>query len=169
MLESLIAVAANYGEVVSRNQNPPLVLASASSAVLDQIARASDIIRACPQVEVVTEHLLHGGMYARTVRREAGIIAVGSTILRATILIVNGSCSLVGGNGDRIDLTGYNVLPGLPGRKSCSLTHGPVEMTMIFPTAARTIEEAENEIFAEADDLISRKDGSKDRITITGE
>jgi len=147
----------------------PVALTSPSSVVLDKIAQASDIIRQFPQVEVVTEHLIHGGMYARTIRREPGIVAVGSVILRATILIVNGPCSMIGGDGKRIDLTGYNVLPGLPGRKSFSLTHGPVEMTMIFPTSAKTIEEAENEIFAEAEELISRKDGSQDTVTITGQ
>jgi hypothetical protein len=42
-------------------------------------------------------------------------------------------------------------------------------MTMIFPTSAQTVEEAENEIFGEADQLLSRKDGSGDTITITGQ
>ena len=147
---------------------PVYALTPPSPALLDQISQASDVIRQFPQVEVVTEHLLHGGMYARTIRREPGIVAVGSIILRATVLIVNGSCSMMV-EDRRIDLTGYNVLPGLPGRKSFSLTHGPVEMTMIFPTAATTVEEAENEIFGEADQLISRKDGSKDQIKITGQ
>jgi hypothetical protein len=107
-------------------------------------------------------------MYARTIRRGPGVVAVGSIILHATILIVNGDCSLLDGGGQTIRLTGYNVLPGLPGRKSCSFTHGPVEMTMIFPTSASTVEEAENEIFAEANQLMSRKDGSKDQVVITG-
>ena len=147
---------------------PVYALTPPSPALLDQISQASDVIRRFPQVEVVTEHLLHGGMYARTIRREPGIVAVGSIILRATVLIVNGSCSMMV-EDRRIDLTGYNVLPGLPGRKSFSLTHGPVEMTMIFPTAATTVEEAENEIFGEADQLMSRKDGSKDQIKITGQ
>jgi hypothetical protein len=108
-------------------------------------------------------------MYARTIRREPGVVAVGSLVLRATILIVNGDCSLLDGDGSTRRLTGYNVLSGLAGRKSLSLTHGPVEMTMIFPTSAQTVEEAENEIFGDADQLLSRKDGSSDTITITGQ
>lgn len=145
---------------------PAAVLTPASPVMLDKLAQANDLIRACPQVEIVTEHLLHGGMYARTIRRGPGVVAVGSLILRATVLIVHGNCTLLTGDR-RIDLTGYNVLPGLAGRKQLSLTHGDVEMTMIFPTSAKTIEEAENEIFAEADQLASRRDDSKDRITIT--
>lgn len=146
----------------------PCALTPPSPEMLDKMNRAHEIISSCPQVEIVTEHLLHGGMYARTIRRGPGVVAIGSLILRATILIVQGDCTVV--TGDRqIELHGYNVLPGLAGRKQISLTHGPVEMTMIFPTSAKTVEEAENEIFAEADQLVSRKDGSNDTITITGQ
>jgi hypothetical protein len=72
-------------------------------------------------------------------------------------------------DGKRVDLTGYNIIPGCAGRKQLSVTHSPVEMTMIFPTQATTVEEAENEICAEADQLMSRKDNSKDKIMITGQ
>jgi len=68
----------------------------------------------------------------------------------------------------RVDLEGYNVLAGMPGRKSMSLARGPVEMTLIFPTSASTVEEAENEVFAEADLLVSRRDEDSGTITITG-
>ena len=145
------------------------VLTAASTAVLDRLDRASDLIRQFPQIEVATEHLLHGGMYARTIRRGPGVVAVGSIILRATVLIVCGDCSLVDGDGRVHRFTGYSVLPGMAGRKSLSLTHSEVQMTMIFPTSAKTVEEAENEIFGEAEDLMSRKDGSKDTFVVTGE
>jgi hypothetical protein len=147
---------------------PSNALAPPSPATLDRLHEADRLIRSCPQVEILTEHLLHGGMYARTIRRGPGVVAVGSVILRATILIVNGPCSLLTDRG-RLDLSGYNVLPGLPGRKSFSLTHGPVEMTMIFPTSARTVAEAEEEIFGEASDLMSRQDGNENQVTITGQ
>jgi hypothetical protein len=143
-------------------------LTAPSSAMLNQIDRVNDLIRSCPQEEVVTEHLIHGGMYSRTIRRRPGVKAVGSLILRPTILIVNGPCSMLV-DGKRVDLDGYNVIPGMAGRKSLSVTRGEVEMTMIFPTSATTVEEAENEIFAEADQLMSRKDGSRDTIVITGQ
>jgi hypothetical protein len=95
-------------------------------------------------------------MYARTVRRDLDSVTIGSLITKATILIVNGPCSMLIGDR-RVDLEGYNVLAGLPGRKSMSVARGPVEMTMIFPTNAATVEEAENEICAEADQLVSRR------------
>jgi hypothetical protein len=42
-------------------------------------------------------------------------------------------------------------------------------MTMIYLTSLRTVEEAEDEVFAEADRLMSRRDGSGDIIVVTGE
>ena len=42
-------------------------------------------------------------------------------------------------------------------------------MTMIYPTSAQTVAEAEDEIFADVDQLVSRKDGSRDQVTITGQ
>lgn len=147
---------------------PPCALTPPSPEMLDKMNQVGALIRACPQVEIVTEHLIHGGMYARTIRRGPGVIAEGSLILRATILIVSGPCTLVTGDR-RIDLHGYNVLPGFAGRKQISLTHGDVEMTMLFPTLAKTVEDAENEIFAEVDQLISRRTGERDQVTITGQ
>jgi hypothetical protein len=139
-----------------------------SSAMLQAIDRVHEQILACSQCEIATEHLIHGGMYARTIRLVPGTKMVGSLIRRATILIVQGDCAVLIGD-KRIDLSGYNIIPGCAGRKQFFVTQGPVEMTMIYPTSARTVEEAENEIFAEADQLVSRKDGSRDQVTITGQ
>lgn len=139
----------------------PSLIPAPAPAVLDGLTRLQDFLLALSpdtfqQAPLPTEHLLHGGMYARTVRRDLDSVTIGSLITKATILIVNGPCSMLIGDR-RVDLTGYSVLAGLPGRKSMSVAHGPVEMTMIFPTNARTIAEAENEIFAEAGLLVSRR------------
>lgn len=136
-------------------------------AMLEQLAEVNRLILACPQVDLATEHIIHGGMYARTIRLQPDTKMMGSLIRRATVLIVHGDCSVLVGN-DRVELTGYNIVPGCAGRKQLFWTHGPVEMTMIFPTSAKTVQEAEDEIFAEADQLMSRKDDSEDQITITG-
>ena len=136
-------------------------------AMLAQLAAVDRLILSCPQVELATEHLIHGGMYARTIRLAPETKMMGSLIRRATILIVQGDCSILIGN-ERVELKGYNVIPGCAGRKQLFWTHGPVEMTMIYPTSVQTVEEAEDEIFAEADQLMSRKDGSRDLVTITG-
>jgi hypothetical protein len=136
--------------------------------MLDRLAEAHSIMLTLPQVPLTTGHLFHGGMYARTIKLQAGVWMLGSLILRATILIVHGDCSVISGE-QRLDLTGYNVLPGSAGRKQLFLTHGPVEMTMLFPTSTCSVEEVENEVFAEAGQLQSRKDDSRDTVVITGQ
>ena len=135
----------------------PTTIPAPSAHTLDQLTRLQTLMADLPEVPLPTEHLLHGGMYARTVRRDFDSVTIGSLINKATILIVNGPCSMLIGD-KRVDLEGYNVLAGLPGRKSMSVTRGPVEMTMICPTSAVSVEEAENEIFAEADMLVSRRE-----------
>ncbi len=146
---------------------PAAALTPASKATLDKIQIVHELLLKVADVEIATEHVLHGGMYARTIRLDAGVVMVGSLIKRATILLIHGATSIIG--DERMDLEGYNVLPGCAGRKQLFVTRGPVEMTMIFPTQARTVEEAEAEVFAEADILMSRHDGTRDTYTITGE
>ena len=136
--------------------------------MLAQLDEVQKIILACPQVELATEHLFHGGMYARTIRLKPDTKMMGSLIRLATVLIVHGDCSVLIGD-ERVELTGYNVIPGCAGRKQLFWTHGPVEMTMLYPTQVQTVAEAEDEVFVEAGQLMSRKDGSRDMITITGQ
>jgi hypothetical protein len=146
----------------------PIAMFPASPAVLEQLNEINKIILSYPQIELATEHLFHGGMYARTIRLQPGTKMMGSLIKLATVLIVHGDCSVLIGD-QRVELTGYNVIPGCAGRKQFFWTHGPVEMTMIYPTALGTVEEAEDEVFAESDQLMSRRDGSGDTIVVTGE
>ena len=135
---------------------------------LNKLALVQDGLLTFEQIPIATEHLVHGGMYVRTIRLQPGTVMIGSLIKLATVLIVNGATSVLIGD-DRVELEGYNVIPGCAGRKQLFLTRGEVEMTMIFPTKAKTVEEAEDEVFAEADLLMSRRDSSNDTITITGE
>ena len=147
---------------------PAAALQAASPATLDKLAQVQRAMLTVEQPPLTTEHILHGGMYARTIRLEPGVVMIGSLIKRPTLLIFHGSGSVLAGD-DRVDLAGYYVLPGRAGRKQLFVTGGPVEMTMVYATQATTIEEAEDEVFAEAELLQSRKDYSRDTITITGE
>jgi len=149
-------------------QRTTAALRPASQETLDKLAIVQERLFSLDQIPVATDHILHGGMYARTIRLQAGLAMMGSLIKRATVLIVNGAVSVVAGDA-RMDVDGYNVFAGCAGRKQLFVTRGPVEMTMIFATDAKTVEEAENEVFAEADLLMSRNDSSGDTFTITGE
>lgn len=139
-----------------------------SADTLSKIAIVHEALLKCGDAPVTTEHVLHGGMYCRTIRLASGVVLVGSLIKLPTVLIVSGSMATLVGD-DWIELEGYNVLPGSAGRKQLLVARSNVEMTMVFPTQAKTVEDAENEVFAEADLLMSRSDGSRDTFTITGE
>jgi hypothetical protein len=143
-------------------------LPAPSAAALDVIMNAQSFIFSLPQIPMPTEHVLHAGLYVRTIRMLDGNVVIGSLIRLPTVVILNGPCSVLAGDGVA-EYEGYNVIPGSAGRKSVFVARGDVDLTMIFATAAATIEDAENEVFAEADLLMSRNDDSLDTVVITGE
>lgn len=145
-----------------------LALEPATTENLAQMKRVYENLIQLEQVPIATAHLLHGGMYVRTIRLDAGIVMLGSRIKRPTVLIVHGATVVISGDA-QIELAGYNVLPGSVGRQNLFLTQSQLDMTMIFATNARTVGEAENEVFADADLLSSRSDSSRDSITVTCE
>ena len=143
-------------------------LQPASKETLKKLGIVHALLIKAADVHITTHHILHGGMYTRTIHLEAAVVMMGSLIKCPTILIINGATLML--NGDEgTELEGYNVIPGSAGRKQLFVTREQVEMTMIFATQAKTLAEAENEVFAEADDLMSRKDGSGDTLIITRE
>lgn len=120
------------------------------------------------QIHVVTDHLLHGGMYHRTCCIPAGAVVSGCLVKIATTLMVSGHCRFyVGDDAKLLEVDGYAVLPGFPGRKSTIHALADTHMTMIFPTTATTVAEAEAEFTDEADRLMSRS-GERDTVRTTG-
>lgn len=111
------------------------------------------------QVPVATEHVLHAGMYARTVRLKPGTAITGALIKRATLLVVQGDALMLVNDGFA-DLGGYNVIPASAWRKQVFVARGEVAITMIFPTAARTVADAEAEFTDEVDLLLSRRESN---------
>lgn len=130
-----------------------------------QIERMS--LRFCEQVEFPTEHLIHGGMYMRTLHMKADQVLTGALLKIPTTLIVTGDCSVFIGT-ETIELRGYSVLPGSAGRKQVFLAHTDVSMTMFFPTNAKTVLDAEKEFTDEYEMLMTNR---MDCVTtmITGE
>lgn len=123
-------------------------------------------MRTMPQIELKTEHILHAGMYARTVRLDARVAIVSVLIKVPTVLTVNGKCRVFAGDSWR-EFDGYHVMPAQAGRKMIYITFEPTEITMVFPSRAKTVEEAEREFTDEGDSLLSRQ-SNDDIVTITG-
>jgi alpha-acetolactate decarboxylase len=135
--------------------------------IIDKIREVEARIRPHEHtLQVQTEHILHAGMYSRTIR-VAEMMAFTSVLIKIpTILTVNGKCCVFA--GDRWHtLEGYNVIPASAGRKQIYVTLEPTEITMTFPSEAKTVAEAEAEFTDEHEMLLTRRRGS-DLITVTG-
>ena len=134
---------------------------------LDQARRFEDMLLGYPQADIRTDHLLHAGMYARTVLIPAGTAITGALIKLATCLIISGDVYI--GLGDRAErLTGYHVLAGAAGRKQGFLAIQDTYLTMLFPTDATTVEQAEEQFTDDVDMLLSRQPGAINTVLNTG-
>lgn len=116
-----------------------------------------DQLVALPQVEIETKHHLHAGVYSRTIKIPAGVAVGGVTMKRTTQLIISGHVRLTFGS-QAVELKGYHVLDGAPGRRQIAYALEDTYCTMLFATDAQTVEEAENEFTDEANKLLTRKE-----------
>lgn len=144
-------------ELVHSSQHIP----SMTSEMIDKVRKLESYSLDMPQIDVATSHLIHAGMYARTIVIPANIMITGALIKIATIIIVQGDVIMYIGD-ESIELHGYNVIPAQPNRKQAFIAKTDTYLTMIFPSDAKNIYDAEDQFTDEADMLISRKN-------ITGE
>jgi hypothetical protein len=137
-------------------------------AALDKVRRVERLALARPQVPIPTQHVLHGGLYARTVFVPAGVMITGVLVKIATLLVVQGEATVFVG-GLPLELSGYTVLPASAGRKQAFVARSDLFLTMVFPTDAQTVEEAERAFTDEAGALASRRERACNHVLITGE
>ena len=138
-----------------------------SDVALSKVTGLEKALLDHPHVEIFTDHVLHAGMYARTILVPAGVVLTGALMKIATVLIISGEFVLFAGD-EAVELNGYHVFTGWPNRKQAGVAKTDTWVTMIFPTDAKTVEEAENQFTDEVDLLSSRKDGALNYVRITG-
>lgn len=137
-----------------------------SNDAVSKVAALETLCRTLPQVEIATSHTIHGGIYSRTILIPAGVIITGALIKCATTLVAYGHAHVYIGDGSAL-IEGYQVLPASANRKQAIHAIEDTYLTMLFPTAAKTIQEAEQEFTDEAELLASRLPTSINHITIT--
>lgn len=120
-----------------------------------------------PQVDIETMHLIHAGMYQRTIKIPAGVMLTGALIKVSTSLIVSGDCFVFIGD-ETIRLTGYHILPASAGRKQAFVAVSDTFLTMSFATDATSVEQAEKQFTDEVHLLASRR-SDLNMTMITGE
>lgn len=139
---------------------PMHTLPAMTSESIDLVREAEEKAKKLPQIDLPTSHTLHAGMYARTITIPAGVAITGALIKIPTILVVDGHCEVFTG-AETVELRGHHVLQASAHRKQVFLAHADTHLTMVFPTSATTVEQAENEFTDEADRLQTRQGESK--------
>lgn len=134
---------------------------------LEIVRRIEDEVLKVPQVDLVTHHVIHAGVYSRTIRMPEGTVLTSALIKVPTTLVVCGKASVLFGDGEEVLVEGYQVLAASAGRKVAYIAHADTHITMSFKTNARTVEAAEVEFTDEAERLLSRT--GRNEIVITGE
>jgi hypothetical protein len=137
-----------------------------SESAIERVREYESHLATLPQVDMPTHHVLHAGLYARTVMVPAGVDMVGAQIKLATVLIVSGH-ALVEVEGGTVELQGYHVLTASAGRKQAFRALADTHLTMLFATDARSVEAAEHEFTDDADRLMSRT--GHNTVVITGD
>ena len=144
------------------------MIRSMSFEAIERVRALEEITAQMEQAEITTWHVLHGGVYSRTIEIKAGVVLTGALVKIPTVLVVSGDVSVFA-NDQEVRVTGYSVLPASPNRKQAFIAHEDTWLTMTFRTDASTVEDAENEFTEEADRLMSRHDQATNYINITGE
>ncbi len=146
----------------------PVKIAPMSPADLQRVLDWTVAALEKPQVPIAMEHTLHAGLYARTCRLPKGTAITGALIKIPTLLVVHGDAWVYIGNDVVVRLTGYNTIPASAGRRQAFMALEETEITMMFPSSATTVEEAEREFTDEFEFLASHRD-DLNTTTITGE
>lgn len=156
------------GCAVNQIAIPEARITAMSEYAIDNVRRLEDVTVTMPQEDITTWHILHGDMYARTIKIPAGTLLTGALIKVPTLLIVNGDVTVYA-NETEMRIVGHRILPASGNRKQAFIAHQDTDLTMIFTSMAGSIEEAEEEFTDEADRLMSRSEGAINFVTITGE
>jgi hypothetical protein len=146
---------------------PVTVLPPTQPEIIQKLCKVQMAEMGKEQIPIFTEHLIHAGMYSRTITLPPDVRLTGALIKIPTMVIVVGCASVLVGN-EKVEIEGYAVLPGSAGRKQVFESKGPLIITMLFPTQAKTVEEAEAEFTDEHELLLSRRQ-ELNSVVITGE
>jgi hypothetical protein len=148
--------------------NGELTIPGMTDVGIQQARRVEQLVAEMPQAIDTTEHQLHAGVYSRTVLIPKGVAACGALVKRSTNLVISGDILVTVGHVQR-RYTGYATIAASANRKQTFYAFEDTYLTMYFSTESVTIEDAENEFTDEGALLMSRKPGSINHVTVTGE
>lgn len=139
-----------------------------SPEAIARVRQLEEMVLAAPQVPIFTDHVIHGGMYARTVFIPAGVVITGALVKVPTTLIVHGD-AVIYLDQVSVQVSGYNVVAASAGRKQAFVAVTDVYLTMMVQTDATTVDEAERAFTDDFEQLASHRDEQMNSVTVTGE
>lgn len=147
---------------------PSTKLVASTPESIEKVNRLTVEMRKVPQLKFVTEHLLHAGMYTRTVRLPAGCLIAAVLFKIPTVLIIQGAATVYS-NDALIEVSGYTVVPCAAGRKIALVIRSDLSASMLFPTDAKTVEDAQKQFTDEYELLVPLDRADEHAVLITGE
>lgn len=137
-------------------------IAPMSPEAIDTVRQIEAVNLARPQTELRFEHDLHAGMYARTMivpelAADEACVITAVLIKIPTLVISHGDALVYTGEHQPLRLTGHRIIRAAAGRRQAFIAQSGFRLTMIFPTKATTVAEAEEEFTDEAHLLQSRR------------
>jgi hypothetical protein len=135
---------------------------------IDKIRKLESVLLQFPQVKLETTHVLHAGIYARTIKIPKGTLFTGALIKIPTVLIIQGHCKVYMGESSK-DYIGYNVIPASANRKGGAYAYEDTWATVLCATNASSVEEAEKELTDEFLSLMSNNNLAENHYITIGE
>ena len=124
-----------------------------------ELVRAAERMLAdLPQVDLQTQHLVHGGMYARTIFIPAGTFLTGALTKQDNVCVVYGDIEVTTDEGPK-RLTGFHVLPAKAGAKRAGRTFADTWWTTLMTTEHVEVADIERQMTDEADLLQTNRAG----------
>lgn len=139
-----------------------------TESAIDKVVAFENTMKQLPQVAICTEHLIHAGMYARTIVIPAGTAVTGVLIKIPTIVVISGQCTFYNGDGTT-NVNGCQVFAASGKRKQACYAITDTTWTMLFKTDEKSVEGCESVFTEEPERLASRGLEAQNVITITGE
>ena len=122
---------------------------------------------ALPQIGLVTEHVISGGMYARTITIPAGTTLTGAAHKTDHLTICIGDIEVLTDDGPR-RLTGLHVMATKAGMKRAGYAHSDTRWTTVCRTSFASIDDLdaiEAELVEEPERLQTRQQAITQRGT----
>lgn len=129
------------------------------------VRRAEAFLLALPQIDLGTQHLVHGGVSVRTILVPAGCHVTGALTNIANVCIVHGDITVTTDAGPQ-RLTGFHVLPANAGSKRYGVAHKDTWWTTVHHTDLTDIAAIEDEMTNEAEMLQTRRAGIEYRSAV---